>query len=145
MDCVYDTIRRPLFGRYSDIETIFIINDTVEFPGTYSGEQTWSTANPEHGEATVELSKFEKKGGDLVIWVNTWNHLLGEKNNNTDTKEITFCIAKASGSTESTDTGNFVVRKGCRKEVDARFKGVMTSVSAVMTPDRERKLANRSA
>ena len=30
-DCIYDTIRRPLFGRYSDIETTIIINEKMEF------------------------------------------------------------------------------------------------------------------
>ena len=38
---------------------------------------------------------------------------------------------------------HFVVRKGSRADVDARFKGLMTSVSAVMTPEREKALGKR--
>jgi hypothetical protein len=75
-DWVYDNIRRPLFGRWSDIESIVIINNTVEFPGTHSGDQTWHAKVPGHGETTVELSNFEKKDGtDPIIWINVWNHL----------------------------------------------------------------------
>ena len=52
-DCLYDTIRRPLFGRYSDVETIIIIGNDVIFPGTYSGDQTWKEKVPQHNETTV--------------------------------------------------------------------------------------------
>jgi hypothetical protein len=75
-DCIYDNIRRPLFGRKSDIESVVIVNDTVQFPGTHSGEQTWNAKVPGHGEKVVELSDFEKKDDtDPIIWINVWNHL----------------------------------------------------------------------
>ena len=128
-DCVYDNIRRPLFGRWSDIETVIIINEKVEFPGTYSGDQAWSAKVPSHGETAIDLSKFGKKkekddeenGAEVpIIWVNTWNHLLGEKNNNTD-MEITYQYAQPFGGIESMENKDFVVRKGSRNEVDARY------------------------
>lgn len=142
-DCLYDTIRRPLFGRYSDIESLIIINDTVEFPGTYSADQVWSVRAPAHNETIVELSKFDKKDDtDVIFWINTWNHLIGEKNNNTG-MEITY--QRPKDPPESMESRDFVLRKGSRAEVDARFKGFITSVSTVMTEERGKKLGKRIA
>jgi hypothetical protein len=142
-DFLYDNIRRPLFGRFSDIESVIIINDKVEFPGTYSAEQKWTEKIPHHNEATLDISVFEKKdNADPIFWVNTWNHLLGEKNNNT-AMEITFQRPQKAGGVESLENMDFVLRKGSRNDVDARFKGCLTSVAAVMTPEREAKLGKR--
>ena len=126
-----------------DIETVIIVNDKVEFPGTFSGEQTWHTKTPQHGHATIELSRFQKHNDtDFVLWANTWNHLLGDTNNNT-TVEIDYFIAKPCGQVENCDSLDFVVRKGSRAQVDARFKGIMTSVATVMTPENAEKLGKR--
>ena len=143
-DCVYDNIRRPLFGRFSDIESLFVINDIVEFPGTHCGEQKWNEKVPHHNVATVEYAKFDKKDGtDPIVWVNTWNHLIGEKNNNTE-KEITYQRPQPSATAmEALGNKDFVLRKGSRAEVDNRFKGLMTSVSEVMTDERKQKLGKR--
>ena len=142
-DCLYDHIRRPLFGRWSDIESVVIIGDKVEFPGTHSGEQKWNAKVPEHGEASIELSTFEKKDDtDPIIWVNTWNHLLGEKNNN-EGMEITYQRPMKAGSTETLQNRDFVIRKGSRAEVDLRFKGLITTLSTVITPERAEKLGKR--
>lgn len=142
-DCVYDYLRRPLFGRWSDIETIIIIGDNVEFPGTYSGDQKWSEKVPQHNETSIALTEFEREDDtDLIVWVNTWNHLLGEKNTNVD-KTITKQRAQAYGGKESPENKDYVVRKGSRKEVDERFKGCMSSVSPIMTPEREKKIGKR--
>ncbi len=143
-DCIYDTIRRPLFGRYSDVETVIIINDEMVFPGTYSAEQTWKEKVPQHNETTIPMNEFEKHGdgSEFILWINTWNHLMGEKNNNPGV-EITYQHAQAAGGKENMDNKDFVVRKGSREEVDARFKGLMTSVSTVMTPERAKQLGKR--
>jgi hypothetical protein len=142
-DCFYDTIRRPLFGRFSDIESVIIINDKVEFPGTYAADQTWKTSVPSHNETVVDLSAFEKKDDtDPILWINTWNHLIGERNNNTE-MEITYQRSQPAGGIESLENKDFVVRKGSRSEVDARFHGIMNSVSEVMTEEREKKLGKR--
>lgn len=142
-DCIYDNIRRPLFGRGSDIESVVIIGDKMEFPGTHSGEQKWNEKVPHHGEESLELTKFGKKDEtDPIIWVNTWNHLLGEKNNNPD-MEMTYQQAQKAGGVESKDNKDFVIRIGSRAEVDARFKGLMTTLSTVITPERAEKLGKR--
>ena len=142
-DCFYDTIRRPLFGRYSDIESIIIIGNEVHFPGTYSADQTWKTLAPAHNEKIVDLATFEKRAeNEPIFWINTWNHLIGDKNNNT-TMEMTYQQPQPVGGKESLENKDFVVRKGSRAEVDARFKGIMTSVATVMTPERREKLGKR--
>ena len=97
---------------------------------------------PEHGHATIDLSKFENKGDYFVLWVNTWNHLLGDQNNNTKS-EIVYCNAQPSGGMENPKLVDYVLRKGSREEVDARFKGIITSVSTVMTPETREKLGKR--
>lgn len=140
-DCVYDHIRRPLFGRWEDIESVVIINDEMEFPGTHSGDQKWKCKVPEHGHATIKLSEFEKNDTDPIVWVNTWNHLVGEKNNNTD-MEITY--QKAMRADEWTpEKKDFVIRLGSRAEVDSRYKGLMTTLSTIITPERAGKLGKR--
>ncbi len=142
-DCFYDTIRRPLFGRYSDIESVLIIDDKVHFPGTYSGDQTWKAVAPAHMEKILDLAAFEKdEANNPILWINTWNHLIGEKNNNT-TMPITYQKAQAAGGIESLENKDFVVRRGSRDDVDARFKGLMTTVATVMTPERREKLGQR--
>ncbi|KAG7363099.1 hypothetical protein IV203_026459 [Nitzschia inconspicua] len=143
-DCLYDTIRRPLFGRYTDVESVIIIGKEMVFPGTYAADQTWKEKMPKHNTATVPMEKFEKHGdgAEFILWVNTWNHLVGEQNNN-PAMEITHQHAQAAGGKEHIKNKDFVVRKGSRAEVDARFKGIMTSVSSVMTPEREKQLGKR--
>lgn len=142
-DCLYDTMRRPLFGRFSDIETVIIINDKVHFPGTYSADQTWKARKPAHNETVIDLASFERnKANEPIIWINTWNHLMGEKNNNS-TMPITYQYAQEAAGLESLSNKDFVVRKGSREEVDARFKGLMTSVATVMIPERREKLGER--
>mmetsp|Transcript_57662 Transcript_57662/g.140825 ORF Transcript_57662/g.140825 Transcript_57662/m.140825 type:complete len:226 (+) Transcript_57662:168-845(+) len=150
-DCLYDTIRRPLFGRFSDVESIIVIGKDMVFPGTFSADQTWKTKVPSHNEATVPLDKFERHGdgSEIVIFVNTWNHLLGDSNTNPGEK-MTYQHPQLAGSSSGGGGGgdggtktSFVVRKGSRAEVDTRFKGLITSVSTVMTEERLKKLGKR--
>ena len=114
------------------------------FPGTYSAEQTWKEKMPKHNETNIPLDQFEKHGdgSELILWINTWNHLVGEKNNNPG-MEITYQHCQPDGGKEHLDNKDFVLRKGSRAEVDARFKGLMTTVSTVMTTEREELLGKR--
>lgn len=143
MDVFYDTIRRPLFGRYSDIETVFVIDNQIEFPGTYSAGEKWKEKTPGHHNTTVPLDKFETStDGRKTIFINTWNHLMGEQNNNTD-MEMTVALPSVDECAASPEA--YIVREGSREEVDARFKGFITSVSKVMTKEREERLGKRLA
>jgi hypothetical protein len=158
-DCLYDAVRRPLFGRTSDVESVLIIGEDVVFPGTYSAGQRWDEKAPSHNEATIPRDRFEKDGeggssggsgpADFVLWINTWNHLMGEKNNNPGVP-VTVQRAAAPAGEEDADRASlaaggtgFAVRRGSREEVDARFRGLMTSVAAVMTDDRRERMGKR--
>ena len=145
LDCTYDCIRRPLYGRKKDIETFFVLQGdkdqaTVHFPGTYSGPtQNYQTKNPKHLNATVPPADFEReacqddKDGALVVWVNTWNHLFGPKNNNPDME-----LVRVSAPTD------FVLRLGfSRHEVDAQYKGCITSVSDTIPEKIQTQLGQR--
>jgi hypothetical protein len=68
--------------------------------------------------------------------------LIGEENNNTK-MEITYQHPQPAGGIESLENTDFVIRKGSRDEVDARFKGCISSVSEVMTSERAQKLGKR--
>jgi len=67
---------------------------------------------------------------------------MGEKNNN-EKMEITYQRAMKAGSVESMEVRDFVVRKGSRAEVDARFTGCLTSLSEVITEERAKALGKR--
>uniref|UniRef100_A0A7S1FCG1 Uncharacterized protein n=1 Tax=Noctiluca scintillans TaxID=2966 RepID=A0A7S1FCG1_NOCSC len=122
-DCFYDVIRLPLFGRQCDIETFTVLRgpagvfDRIHFEGTYSGDQDWSAQVPRHMTAVVPVSEFEleSESGRLVIWINVWNHLFGPRNNNPD---MTF---------DTVDS--FLLTRGLRREVDARFVGLLNRVA----------------
>jgi hypothetical protein len=137
-DLFYDAIRRPLFGRTSDIETFFIFHDdnaAIKFPGCFSADQKWDAAAPHHEVAEIPLCKFEtcsttRQDGScatpVVIYVNTWNHLLGNVNNNTTLATATV--------------DNYEIRYGSRADVDAQFRGLLTSVSKVVTDETAARL-----
>ncbi|KAL3925366.1 MAG: hypothetical protein SGILL_000452 [Bacillariaceae sp.] len=193
-DCCLDFLRRPLFGRYFDIETVFLMkNDTngdgkngsengstdtykMEFPGTHSADQKWNVFSPKHTTESVHLSLFEKRTREVgkeqpqqkkdqhpTLYVNTWNHLMSESNNNPDL-EMTYMFPVAGkkedvGSaavdayvadtdaepknSNTYDSQSFILRRGSRKDVDGRFKGIISSMTTVMTEELERRLGKR--
>lgn len=120
-DFLYDYIRRPLFGRFEDLETFTFVRgaggefESIRFEGTYCGDQTWQAKLPKHENATLPLSEFEKEGDRLVIWVNVWNHLFGPRNNNPSMEIYTEDIYKCSF--------------GTRNETDDRYCGLITKIA----------------
>ena len=169
-DCLYDCLRRPLFGRRKDIETFFVLlpkqqqeqqqqqQDTqnqperVHFPGTASGpSQTYQTTNPQHVTETVPLSAFERYTSNnnntaetdddtddderpIVIYVNTWNHLFGHRNNNPSMKLLYL-----------SSPNDYTLRMGMgRSQVDQQYKGCITSVQNPMPPDIQSQLGART-
>lgn len=147
-DMFYDAIRKPLFGRSSDIETIFFLHKlgTVHLPGTASGDSNWASMAPQHLTKTIPLKQFESDSASKrhIFYVNTWSHLMGEKNNNTQMSMVR--VAPAVGL-ESSDPKEslYTVLQGSRAEVDAQFRGCCSSVSKVMTDDTKAKLGRRIA
>jgi hypothetical protein len=100
LDAAYDAIRLAVWGRIQDIETFFITVDRagglfyrvgfiaigigrpgIQFiDGCYSGAQTWTGNN--HYEAKIDRINFSKTQEHVWINVNTWNHMLGNTQNN---------------------------------------------------------------
>ncbi|GEM_PF-6002123 len=89
---IYTSFRIFKYRRIADIETFYVeingggkppeINFSYKGIGTYSGKQTYNSSNPKHYIRKIPYSEFECSDGRPHIYVNTWNHLLGEKNNN---------------------------------------------------------------
>ncbi len=100
-DWFYDGVRQVAFGRLQDIETLFIVVDRasglfyrvsfiridcvrgiqyITFPGCYSSTQTWTQSD--HYEAKKDRYLWDKTGEHPWTYVNTWNHMLGEDQNN---------------------------------------------------------------
>ncbi len=99
-DRLYDIYRRFKYKRKMDVETfkllfadksdmISALPVSISFPGTYSESQVFFTRNVKHYSKTVTLDRFTMIGERPVIYVNTWNHLFSEKNNNLDLKLVT--------------------------------------------------------
>jgi len=97
-DDLYDIAREAKFGRIQDIETIFIVaqksdmtSERVSFlkvffthmsyKATYSGSQTWYVIPVIHYEEKI-TSFIRTYGQHPKLWVNTWNHMMSESDNN---------------------------------------------------------------
>jgi hypothetical protein len=81
-DEVYDGHRESYYGRVADIEKLIVSYDRntwevirIEFPTTYSGEQSFFEAEVKHFSESIDTST-------QVIYINTWNHLYAEHDTN---------------------------------------------------------------
>lgn len=154
-DLIYDLIRRPLFGRSEDIESIFVNGsrgapaESIDFPGTYADGATWKALAPLHGTATVPIAKFERRqhegweaGQCPVVWVNTWSHLFGEANANPDMEMVYCSPAHAADAARSRSANTalpedvYPVYWGSRADVDAKFDGLVGSFAKTMSSDK---------
>eukprot|EP00906_Rhabdomonas_costata_P034518 RCo048573 len=85
-------LKHPLFGHIEDVVSLQFLTcsasshevSEVRFPGTYSGTQCWKDRSPQPLDAMVGFQQFalEVTSRRPLVWVNTWSHLLGEKNTN---------------------------------------------------------------
>ena len=103
-DGVYDTQRMSSWGRIQDIETFFIcVHKTVmetkwlSFIACeiYWLGHGWRTIDPaynnidtfyywlaQHMEGRVYEGSFQQTGEHPILWVNTWNHMMGQTDTN---------------------------------------------------------------
>lgn len=102
LDAAYDLTRQSIWGRIQDLETYFILVNkstgsitrlsfqglTLYSLGTpysilpiYSGTSTWN--NEAHNSAKVTSFSYYSTTTHPKVYVNTWNHALGEIDNNT--------------------------------------------------------------
>ena len=100
-DFIYDIYRRFKYKRTEDVETFYYYYakqsdikkgspQKIVFPTTYSGNQPFFTKDVKHYSRTVQFSAFTLKENRPLIFINTWNHLFSENNNNRDLKLMTI-------------------------------------------------------
>ena len=104
-DAIYDALRLTNWGRIEDVETFFMVvekegeeTDRVSFIGCelyristsnwrtidpiYSKTQQFGVLLPTHYKEKLDVEDLDMTGEHPILWVNTWNHLLGEDDNN---------------------------------------------------------------
>jgi len=111
LDSAYDWYRYIAWGRFEDMETFFLVVDKstgsisrLSFIGLqiywwspfygewksispiYSGSATWDTAAHER----AKIYSFSTTGAHPIIYVNTWNHAMGENDNNPSMADTAF-------------------------------------------------------
>jgi len=117
LDLVYDAWRVAQNGRIEDIETFYINLDSggnpqsIDFSyggtGTYSGTQEFFDLNPDHISETVQASEFSWSGDRPYIYVDTWNHLYGEDDNNPTLSDKTWTSYTTEQGTRTEAEGDF--------------------------------------
>ncbi len=138
-DFFYDIYRRFKYHRTMDVETFFYrynesrysknkegsavpIPVEISFPNTYSKDQVFFCKNVKHYTAIIPFKNFlimksgackSKKTGEgyprPLVFVNTWNHMFGERNNNLGLKLTTI--------------SNYPVYYGSREDVEKLYRG----------------------
>ena len=118
VDKIYRLFRVLRYHRIEDIETFHLktnregklqeINFSHKGIGTYADKQTYNTPNPKHYVRQILYSEFEWSDDRPHIYVNTWNHLLSENNNN---PELSYTIRK-----------NHTLRIGTREKAESDFR-----------------------
>ncbi len=97
MNKIYTLYRIFRYRRITDIETFYVeteggriqkINFSYRGIGTYSSKQTYYTLNPKHYLKQSLYSELQWYDNRPCIYINTWNHLFAERNNNPDLSYI---------------------------------------------------------
>lgn len=76
-DNAYDLIRLAIWGRVVDVEMLELHPDGLVLPNTAALGQAYGTWIPRHHDERVPLGALARRGRRPVIYVRTWNHLLG--------------------------------------------------------------------
>jgi hypothetical protein len=109
----YDALRLVNWGRIEDLETFFIVSDKssgiseklsfiglwlnrkdggsteyVEIDPCYSGDYSWLTLVGPHLRA--KITSFSKYYQHPILYVNVWNHAIGEEDNNDWMSKVRF-------------------------------------------------------
>ena len=119
-DFIYDIYRRFKYKRTEDVETFDYyyskqsnikngFPEKVVFPTTYSNNQPFFTKDVKHYSQSIKFSAFTLKENRPLIFINTWNHLFSENNNNRDLKLQTI--------------ENYPIFIGSRADVEKLYRG----------------------
>ncbi len=95
---IYDIFRLFKYKRIIDTETFFIYYvktpdniwkpEYINFPDDYSSKQTFFEKKVKHFSIKIEGNVFEKKNHRIVIYINTWNHMFSNKDNNPNLRKL---------------------------------------------------------
>ncbi len=86
---IYDLFRQFKYHRKKDIETFFIQSEKegrgitcIDFGDAYSAGQKFKKGIVKHYHQVVAGAQLQMEGQRPLIFINTWNHLFSEKDNN---------------------------------------------------------------
>ncbi len=114
-DFFYRIYRRIRYGRTYDIESILLKMEPdgklfqLDLNHVYSQNQKFQQDPVEHFDTTLGPSDLENKSLVPVLYVNTWNHMFGEKDNNPELPKQEIPLIE--------------VRFGSRQQLDSYFGG----------------------
>ncbi|TGL61589.1 surface adhesion protein Lsa23 [Leptospira sarikeiensis] len=87
-DFFYRIYRRFRYGRTYDIESFLVRLEPdaktfqLDLRNVYSGEQIFEEDPVVHKDKILSSSSLESRNSFPVLYINTWNHMFGEKDNN---------------------------------------------------------------
>ena len=117
VDRAYDLFRWSHFRRVMDVETFTYRHEgdearpgAIDFDDVFAGDQRWDVLLAEHLSAVVRLDAFEQRDGRPVIYVNTWNHMFSQRDNNPGLELVTISA--------------YPVYQGDREDCEAIFRAV---------------------
>jgi hypothetical protein len=98
-DGVYDLFRCFRYHRKKDIETFYLHAASsdhslmaIDFGDAYSGGQKFNKGLVTHFHRVIRKEQLEMQEGRPVVYINTWNHLFSEKDNNPERPKLTYSI-----------------------------------------------------
>ncbi|EMO63871.1 hypothetical protein LEP1GSC133_2001 [Leptospira borgpetersenii serovar Pomona str. 200901868] len=107
-DTMYRIYRSFKYGRYKDIETIRLQFSktgelsTIHLKNVYSGKQKF--AENYHFDSVLKLEQLMKENQKYILFINTWNHMLSEKDSNPGlSKKKLDSVELRTGSREELD------------------------------------------
>ncbi|PJZ31637.1 surface adhesion protein Lsa23 [Leptospira kmetyi] len=114
-DAVYRIYRGFKYGRHKDIESLRLQFSntgelsTVHLKNVYSGDQKFSQDPVQHFDSVLKADAFSKEEKKPILYINTWNHMFSEKDQNPELSKKKF--------------NNVELRTGSREELDAFYSG----------------------
>ena len=75
IDPIYDIFRLFRWGRMKDVESFYVKDGSVLFPDDYASVSSFFQTHDLHERREVPLKDFEFLNGEMLVYVNTWNHM----------------------------------------------------------------------
>ncbi|OLY63713.1 surface adhesion protein Lsa23 [Leptospira santarosai] len=109
-DKIYRFYRGFKYGRYKDIETIRLQFSkteelsTIHLKNVYSGKQKFAEDPVYHFDSVLKPEQLMKENQKNILFINTWNHMLSEKDFNPElSKKKLDSVELRTGTREELD------------------------------------------